>query len=81
MIELVIFQRMQSVVRAASLGQLARASASAVPAATGAVKEVPIPAAAPSNSGSSFESSKVLSCWQHGRPRFHLLSPFSCQGP
>jgi len=38
---------MQSVVRAASLGQLARASASAVPAATGAVKEVPIPAAAP----------------------------------
>ena len=47
MIELVIFQRMQSVVRAASLGQLARASASAVPAATGAVKEVPIPAAAP----------------------------------
>merc|ERR1712215_598365 len=28
-----------------------------------------------------FESSKMLSCWQHGCPRFHLLSPFSCQGP
>merc|ERR1711915_425750 len=34
-----------------------------------------------SSSGTSFESSKMLSCWQHGCPRFHLLSPFSCQGP
>jgi len=38
---------MQSVVRAASLGQLARASASAVPSATAAVKEAPLPSAAP----------------------------------
>merc|ERR1712123_494973 len=37
---------MQSVVRAASLGQLARVSASAVPSATALVKDTPIPAGA-----------------------------------
>jgi len=37
---------MQSVVRAASLGQLARVSASAVPSATALVKDAPIPAGA-----------------------------------
>jgi len=38
---------MQSVVRAASLGQLARASVSAVPNASTVVKDVPTPSAAP----------------------------------
>merc|ERR1711936_328783 len=38
---------MQSVVRAASLGQLARVSSSAVPAGTAAIKEAQVPAAAP----------------------------------
>merc|ERR1711892_55735 len=38
---------MQSVVRAASLGQLARATASSVPNASAAVKETPLPSAAP----------------------------------
>merc|ERR1712183_897094 len=38
---------MQSVVRAASLGQLARVSYSAVPAGTAAIKEAQVPAAAP----------------------------------
>jgi len=38
---------MQSVVRAASLGQLARASASVVPSAVTSVKDTPLPSAAP----------------------------------
>ena len=57
---------MQSVVRAASLGQLARASASVVPSAVTSVKETPLPSAAlPVVQASGMNLCKVQSEYQY----------------